>query len=247
MPAPAGEIHQVAVRTEFWTRRGSTIRWKGRSRASATAKAPLPAPPGSLWPDLCPHAWRRRRSASGCRSSWPAAGLPALGPSFRRLHLQAACRRLCRRPHEQAGLKGTQIGGAAVSRQARRICGESGGRNGVGRFGPHCPRSKAGFGNLRHLPGARGGPPLSPCPPERWVIEMACREQNMGQGRKTDGMHKPLGVAPEIEGDRIMSFSGQVKSELCRTVPAQRCCALAQCFGILLYCNTFTGDGVRIV
>ena len=32
-----------------------------------------------------------------------------------------------------------------------------------------------------------------------------------------------------------MSFSGQVKSELCRTVPAQRCCALAQCFGILLY------------
>ena len=44
-----------------------------------------------------------------------------------------------------------------------------------------------------------------------------------------------------------MSFSGQVKSELCRTVPAQRCCALAQCFGILLYCNTFTGDGVRIV
>ncbi len=44
-----------------------------------------------------------------------------------------------------------------------------------------------------------------------------------------------------------MSFSGQVKSELCRTVPAQGCCALAQCFGILLYCNTFTGDGVRIV
>ena len=44
-----------------------------------------------------------------------------------------------------------------------------------------------------------------------------------------------------------MSFSGQVKSELCRTVPAQRCCALAPCFGILLYCNTFTGDGVRIV
>ena len=44
-----------------------------------------------------------------------------------------------------------------------------------------------------------------------------------------------------------MSFSGQVKSELCRTLPAQRCCALAQCFGILLYCNTFTGDAVRIV
>ena len=44
-----------------------------------------------------------------------------------------------------------------------------------------------------------------------------------------------------------MSFSAQVKSELCRIFPARTCCVLAECFGILLYCNTFHGDLVRIV
>ena len=44
-----------------------------------------------------------------------------------------------------------------------------------------------------------------------------------------------------------MSFSAQVKSELCRIFPARACCVLAECFGILLYCNTFHGDLVRIV
>ena len=43
------------------------------------------------------------------------------------------------------------------------------------------------------------------------------------------------------------SFSAGVKAELCRDVPAKHCCAVAQAFGILLYCNTFTGELVRIV
>ena len=44
-----------------------------------------------------------------------------------------------------------------------------------------------------------------------------------------------------------MSFSSQVKNEICRTVPAKKCCCLAQCFGILLYSNTFTAQAIRIV
>lgn len=43
-----------------------------------------------------------------------------------------------------------------------------------------------------------------------------------------------------------MSFSYNVKSELCRT-SFSRCCALAECYGILLYCNTFSPIGIRIV
>ncbi len=60
-------------------------------------------------------------------------------------------------------------------------------------------------------------------------------------------MTVPLCNKPDREKETDYVLSGQVKSELCRTLPAQRCCALAQCFGILLYCNTFTGDAVRIV
>lgn len=44
-----------------------------------------------------------------------------------------------------------------------------------------------------------------------------------------------------------MSFSSNVKAELCREIPAKKCCALAQCYGILLYCNTFSGDLIKIV
>lgn len=44
-----------------------------------------------------------------------------------------------------------------------------------------------------------------------------------------------------------MSFSSRVKGELCRELPGKRCCALAQCYGILLYCNTFCGDLIKIV
>ena len=44
-----------------------------------------------------------------------------------------------------------------------------------------------------------------------------------------------------------MSFSGSAKAEICRNFPQKKCCALAQCFGILLYCNSFGGDGIRII
>lgn len=44
-----------------------------------------------------------------------------------------------------------------------------------------------------------------------------------------------------------VSFSSAAKAELCRAVPAKQCCALAECFGILLFCNSFNGSGVRIV
>lgn len=44
-----------------------------------------------------------------------------------------------------------------------------------------------------------------------------------------------------------MSFSSNVKSEICRLLPTQKCCCRAQCFGILLFCNIFSSDVIRIV
>lgn len=44
-----------------------------------------------------------------------------------------------------------------------------------------------------------------------------------------------------------LSFSASAKAEICRNVPARHCCALAQCFGILLFCNSFTGESIRII
>lgn len=44
-----------------------------------------------------------------------------------------------------------------------------------------------------------------------------------------------------------ISFSGAAKGEICRNIPVKKCCALAECFGILLFCNTFTSDAVKIV
>lgn len=44
-----------------------------------------------------------------------------------------------------------------------------------------------------------------------------------------------------------VSFSGNAKAEICRSFPQKRCCALAQCFGVLLFCNSFTSDGIRII
>ena len=45
----------------------------------------------------------------------------------------------------------------------------------------------------------------------------------------------------------VISFSSAAKAEICRTLPQKRCCALAQCFGILLYCNSFGAKGIRII
>ena len=44
-----------------------------------------------------------------------------------------------------------------------------------------------------------------------------------------------------------ISFSGGAKAEVCRTLPHKRCCALAESFGILLFCNSFTGDNIKII
>ena len=45
----------------------------------------------------------------------------------------------------------------------------------------------------------------------------------------------------------ISSFSARAKAEICRNIPQKNCCALAQCFGILLFCNSFAYDGIRII
>lgn len=44
-----------------------------------------------------------------------------------------------------------------------------------------------------------------------------------------------------------ISFSSAAKAEICRSFPQKNCCALAQCFGILLFCNSFSADGIRII
>ena len=44
-----------------------------------------------------------------------------------------------------------------------------------------------------------------------------------------------------------LSFSAGAKAEVCRILPNRECCALAECFGILLFCNSFSFDGIRII
>jgi hypothetical protein len=44
-----------------------------------------------------------------------------------------------------------------------------------------------------------------------------------------------------------LSFSAAAKAEICKFQPHKNCCALAQCFGILLYSNSFGPDGIKII
>lgn len=44
-----------------------------------------------------------------------------------------------------------------------------------------------------------------------------------------------------------MSFSYDAKNELCKLEVQRHCCARAEAYGILLYCNTFNSSEVRIV
>ncbi|MDR1131093.1 MAG: DNA-binding protein WhiA [Oscillospiraceae bacterium] len=44
-----------------------------------------------------------------------------------------------------------------------------------------------------------------------------------------------------------MSFSSDTKAELCREPLSRRCCAVAEVYGTLLFCNMFTADEIRIV
>ena len=44
-----------------------------------------------------------------------------------------------------------------------------------------------------------------------------------------------------------MSFSSDVKQELCRAPLSRKCCAQAEAYGVLLYCNTFSPGEIRII
>ncbi len=44
-----------------------------------------------------------------------------------------------------------------------------------------------------------------------------------------------------------ISFSAAAKAEVCRLLPKKYCCALSECFGILLFCNSFGADGIKII
>ena len=44
-----------------------------------------------------------------------------------------------------------------------------------------------------------------------------------------------------------ISFSASAKAEICRSLPSKTCCAVAQSLGILLFCNSFSRDGIRIM
>ncbi|MBO5953937.1 MAG: DNA-binding protein WhiA, partial [Oscillospiraceae bacterium] len=44
-----------------------------------------------------------------------------------------------------------------------------------------------------------------------------------------------------------ISFSAGAKAEMCKMFPQKACCALAECFGILLFCNSFHSQNIRII
>ena len=44
-----------------------------------------------------------------------------------------------------------------------------------------------------------------------------------------------------------MSFSSQTKEELCRAPLARKCCAQAEAYGVLLFCNAFSTREVRVI
>ena len=45
----------------------------------------------------------------------------------------------------------------------------------------------------------------------------------------------------------VTSYSAAAKAEICRSIPNKTCCALAECFGVLLFCNNFDHTCVRII
>ena len=44
-----------------------------------------------------------------------------------------------------------------------------------------------------------------------------------------------------------ISFSAAAKAEVCRELPQSKSCALAECFGILLFCNSFSWNNIKII
>lgn len=47
--------------------------------------------------------------------------------------------------------------------------------------------------------------------------------------------------------DNKLTFSAGVKAELCRQNISRECCAVAEAYGILLYCNMFTSREIKII
>ena len=45
----------------------------------------------------------------------------------------------------------------------------------------------------------------------------------------------------------VYSFSAAAKAEIAKVFPQKRCCAIAEAFGILLLCSSFSYDGIRII
>ena len=45
----------------------------------------------------------------------------------------------------------------------------------------------------------------------------------------------------------VTSYSSATKAEICRSIPNKNCCAMAECFGVLLFCNSFDQNCVRII
>lgn len=44
-----------------------------------------------------------------------------------------------------------------------------------------------------------------------------------------------------------MSFASEAKAEICREKISRKCCAIAECYGILLFCHTFSPTEIRII
>ena len=44
-----------------------------------------------------------------------------------------------------------------------------------------------------------------------------------------------------------MSFASNVKAEMCRPAIGKKCCAVAECFGVLLFGNTFNASQIKVV
>ena len=44
-----------------------------------------------------------------------------------------------------------------------------------------------------------------------------------------------------------ISFSANTKAEICRSLPQKHCCAVSEAYGVLLYANSFSADGIRII
>lgn len=45
----------------------------------------------------------------------------------------------------------------------------------------------------------------------------------------------------------MLSFSAAAKAEICRELPGDSANAVAECFGILLFCNSFQSSGIKII